>query len=100
RDLDGDDVIDADEIRWYLASVDQLTDLWIGEAAIPKAKLYMNDIDASGVEIPIENGVTRVHVASSSYHPGTTDKPTNKPSDPWVIWAEESASRGSASYSQ
>ena len=30
RDLDGDDVIDADEIRWYLASVDQLTDLWIG----------------------------------------------------------------------
>lgn len=100
RDLDGDDVIDADEIRWYLASVDQLTDLWIGETAIPKAKLYMNDIDASGVEIPIENGETRVHVASSSYHPGTTDKPTNKPSDPWVIWAEESASRGSASYSQ
>ena len=43
RDLDGDDVIDADEIRWYLASVDQLTDLWIGETAIPKAKLYMND---------------------------------------------------------
>lgn len=83
RDLDGDDVIDADEIRWYLASVDQLTDLWIGETAIPKAKLYMNDIDASGVEIPIENGETRVHVASSSYHPGTTDKPTNKPSDPW-----------------
>ena len=54
RDLDGDDVIDADEIRWYLASVDQLTDLWIGETAIPKAKLYMNDIDASGVEIPMK----------------------------------------------
>ena len=31
RDLDGDGEIDADEVRWYLAAIDQLTDLWIGE---------------------------------------------------------------------
>lgn len=80
RDLDGDNIVDADEIRWYLASVDQLTDIWIGEAAIPVAKLYTKT--ANEFSVPME------HVASSSYF--------NKMgyNTPWIIWAEESASRG------
>lgn len=90
RDLDGDDVVDADEIRWYLASADQLTDLWIGEAAVPKAKLYMGEI---GKENEFKEGTTRVHVASSSYYVGQGN------AEPFVIWAEESASRGGANYS-
>lgn len=80
RDLNGDNIVDADEIRWYLASVDQLTDIWIGEAAIPTAKLYTKT--ASSNSVPME------HVASSSYF---NDGGYNKP---WIIWAEESASRG------
>lgn len=80
RDLDGDDVVDPEEIRWYLASIDQLTDLWIGEDAIPNAKLYNKEV---------QNGVVTIsHVASSSYYSGS-------PSNPWIIWAEEGASRGS-----
>lgn len=73
RDLDGDNVIDPEEVRWCLASIDELTDLWIGENALPQtAKLYKGD------------GTYMEHMASSS---GAKDKP-------WIIWAEEGASRG------
>lgn len=73
RDLDGDNVIDPEEVRWCLASIDELTDLWIGENALPQtAKLYKGD------------GSYMEHMASSS---GST-------STPWIIWAEEGASRG------
>lgn len=90
RDLDGDDIVDEDEIRWYLASIDQLTDLWIGEEAVPNATLY--DITENVTEGGTTNGsrgtVKRSHVASSSYFTGA--------SNPWIIWAEEGASRGSS----
>lgn len=73
RDLNGDNVIDPEEVRWCLASIDELTDLWIGENALPQtAKLYKGD------------GTYMEHMASSS---GAKDKP-------WIIWAEEGASRG------
>ncbi|WP_308762314.1 hypothetical protein [uncultured Bacteroides sp.] len=73
RDLDGDNVIDPEEVRWCLASIDELTDLWIGENALPQtAKLYKGD------------GSYMEHMASSS---GAEDTP-------WIIWAEEGASRG------
>lgn len=73
RDLNGNNVIDPGEVRWCLASIDELTDLWIGENALPQtAKLYKGD------------GTYMEHMASSS---GST-------STPWIIWAEEGASRG------
>lgn len=73
RDLDGDNIIEPGEVRWFLASIDELTDLWIGEDAMPDAaRLYQED------------GTVRAHVASSS----------GEPTNPWVIWAEEGASRG------
>ena len=73
RDLDGDNVIDPEEIRWVLASIDELTDLWIGEDALPQvAHLYQG------------NGTYEEHVISSS----------GDYTSPWIIWAEEGASRG------
>lgn len=80
RDLNGNNVIEENEIRWYLASVDQLTDLWIGEEAVPNAKLF--PLDPQGEEL-----IPYVHVASSTYFSDSSDSP-------WVIWAEEGASRG------
>lgn len=80
RDLNGDNKIQAGEVRWYLASIDELTDIWIGQDALPSsAKLYQGD------------GTQRLHVASSSY--------SNGASDPTVIWAEEGASKGAYSAS-
>ncbi len=73
RDLDGDNIIDPEEIRWVMASIDELTDLWIGENALPEtAHLYQGD------------GTYMEHVVSSS----------GSYTAPWIIWAEEGASRG------
>lgn len=73
RDLDGDNIIDPEEIRWVMASIDELTDLWIGENALPEtAHLYQGD------------GIHMEHVVSSS----------GSYAAPWIIWAEEGASRG------
>lgn len=77
RDLNGDNIVQDDEIRWYLASVDQLTDIFIAESAVPNAKLYSQN--ATPASVPLE------HVISSTLHTG---------SSPWIIWAEEGASRG------
>lgn len=82
RDLDGDNIVDANEIRWYLAAIDQLTDIYIGEYALdPSAYLYPRDADH-------RENKTRWHYTSSS---GTME---NNVSCAWIIWAEEGASRG------
>lgn len=89
RDLNGDNIVQLDEIRWYLASVDQLTDIFIAEAAVPNAKLYSQN--ATSASVPKE------HVISSTYHTiTTTGERWNRSTTmkPWIIWAEEGASRG------
>lgn len=85
RDLNGDNIVDLDEIRWYLASVDQLTDIFIAEAAVPNAKLYSQN--ATSASVPKE------HVISSTYHT-IKNEWGNITMSPWIIWAEEGASRG------
>lgn len=88
RDLNGDDIVQADEIRWYLASIDQLTALWIGENALPSAiKLY----DVSKVT---SESVPHMHVASSSLYNDNLVGDTGKRGNVDMIWAEEGASRG------
>lgn len=102
RDLNGNNIVDASEIRWYLASIDQLTDMWIGEDAIPNAKLYQAEVNNDWSVGDLTEGTTRVHVASSSYYnggAGGNNGSDNLPSNPWVIWSEEGASRGSANAS-
>ena len=85
RDLNGDNIIDANEIRWYLAAIDQLTDIYIGEYALDEqARLYPKNaadrVDESGKQ------QVRWHYTSS----------TANGNEAWIIWAEEGASRGSS----
>lgn len=41
RDLNGDGTMQENEIQWYLTSISQLDDLWVGEPCMPSyAKLY------------------------------------------------------------
>lgn len=83
RDLNGDNTIDDREVRWYLASIDQLTDIFLGEYALDEqSRLYPSN--AADRE-----GMVRWHYTSSSYN--VSDK------KPWVLWAEEGASKGSYS---
>ncbi|MCL1616615.1 hypothetical protein M3090_09445 [Bacteroides sp. ET71] len=86
RDINGDDKIDDEEVRWYLASIDQLIDIYLGEYALDEqSRLYpTNQADRPGAQ-----GVNGVywHYTSSSYNANDNA--------PWVLWAEEGASRGS-----
>ena len=82
RDLNGDNVVDADEIRWYLASINQLVDIYLGEYALDEpSRLYPRD----DVDRPNANKGVYWHYTSSSYNSAT---------DPWVLWSEEGASVG------
>lgn len=88
RDLDGDNIVDADEIRWYLASINQLVDIYLGEYALDAlSRLYPTD----AVDRPGGNSVYW-HYTSSSYD--------GQVSNPWVLWAEEGASLGRKNDSQ
>lgn len=83
RDINGDNIIENREVRWYLAAIDQLSDLWTGDAAINEsARTY-----------PQEQYGKRYHLASSTYWDNT------KSVNPTVMWAEEGGSIGSYSYS-
>lgn len=84
RDVNGDNVIDNREVRWYLAAIDQLSDLWTGDAAINEsARTY-----------PQEKYGQRYHLASSTYWNKVT-----KSENPTVMWAEEGGSIGDFNYS-
>lgn len=76
RDLNGDNKIQAKEIRWYLAAVDQLTDIYLGEYALDEeSRLYPSAAYRASVYW---------HYTSSTFEDG----------EPWVIWSEEGATRG------
>lgn len=82
RDLDGDNVIEENEIFWYLAAKDQLVGLWLGQASLAEdAWLYDGD------------GTTMNHVITSSYN-GNNGPNNYQPTNFWVLWAEEGASWG------
>lgn len=92
RDNNGDGVIDASELRWYMASILQLTNFYIGQAGLsgdailyPQslADLYTEDdpTDALGFH------PWRSHIISS-----TRDISTKNTNWPTILWAEEGLS--------
>lgn len=89
RDLNGDNNIDANEVRWYLAAVDQLVDIYLGEYALDEAsRLYpRNEADRGGSNNDMVNDHVRWHYTTSSYK--------SDDGGPWVLWAEEGAGLGS-----
>lgn len=87
RDNNGDGVIDRDEVRWYLASINQLVGLAVGSGLLSKdAQLYNKspeDQESSNDE------VWQQHVISSTSYTG--DRNSNNPT---LVWAEECISTG------
>ena len=85
RDNNGNGVIDAEELRWYIASIEQLYGLYIGELGMDAdARLYRPDkANATGTD---DSGgyKWREHVVSSTKHDNLNR--------PIVLWAEEGVS--------
>lgn len=80
RDLNGNNIVEPNEIRWYLAAVDQLVDLYIGEYALDDdAHLYPTNP-------AYRENMNNWHYTSSSYN--------SKERSPWILWAEECAALG------
>ncbi len=90
RDENGDGIIDAKEIKWYMASINQLASLYVGDQGLHsdailypyyKQKLTSPDMDKTNNTYP-----WRVHIVSSSSYGGG--------SYPEILWAEEGLSTG------
>lgn len=81
RDLDGDNIVEPNEIRWYLAAVDQLVDLYIGEYALD------DDAHLYPTKPAYRDNMDNWHYTSSSYNSSDTG--------PWILWAEECVALGS-----
>lgn len=89
RDNDGDGIIDADEIRWYMASISQLSNLWLGERSVaPAARLYQR---SAADKQSSDANVWRQHVLSST---ATNTSTSHNSNNPQLIWAEEGSATG------
>lgn len=94
RDNNGNEVIDSSELRWYVASVNQLYDLYIGLNYNSSASLYPMEMAAQPNETFLSgpyNGAYkwRNHVICSTWS-GGTEKTGNAQIK--VLWAEEGIS--------
>lgn len=90
RDNDGDDIIDQNEIRWYMAALQQLTGIAVGrDVLLPESRLYNRTSEERDSGNP---NLWRQHVVSS-----TT---SNNSNNPIVVWGEEITSTSTWSESK
>lgn len=90
RDDNGNGTIDAAEVKWYIASIGQLNELFIGEQGLGEnARLYNTslpyepDVDIDGDGLNIADGWHTQVISSTSHSSGK---------HPIVLWAHEGAS--------
>lgn len=85
RDNNGDGVIDRSEVRWYLASINQLVGMVVGKGLLSsKAQLYNRSPEAQKSD---DDQIWNQHVMSSTSY--TEGRGSNNPT---MIWAEEGLS--------
>ena len=80
RDNNGDGKIDTEEIRWYLASINQLTDLWLGDPSLSR-----------GAKLDQPNTQENQWYVSSTVD---KNKLLSSFNNPMVLWSSEGSSTG------
>lgn len=89
RDFNGDGKINQQEVQWYLTSLNQMGDLWVGEPCMPTyARLFHLDDESGydGTYNHYKNGNTRGRHYITSYWKSTNSATSQKL---YVYWAEE-----------
>ena len=83
RDNDGDGKIDRNEVRWYLASINQLLGLYVGDAILSaNTRLYNKSPEDKKLD---DYNRWQQHIVSSTAFNGESNDPT-------MLWAEEGTS--------
>lgn len=83
RDNDGDGEIDRNEVRWYLASINQLLGLYVGDAILSaNTRLYNKSPEDKQSD---DYNRWQQHIVSSTAFDGESNNPT-------MLWAEEGTS--------
>lgn len=89
RDNNGNGQIDPDEVRWYMASINQLTDLWIGEKSFDSdARLFKGTTWVE--DYYVSSTVPGRYYQFSWNGPNYRDNPT-------ILWSSEGSSVGEMS---
>ncbi len=91
RDENGNGKIDAAEVKWYLASINQLASLYVGEEGLnPDAVLYPYYKQKITEAAMVDNLYPwRLHIVSSTAYRGE-----GADGYPEILWAEEGMSLG------
>lgn len=84
RDENGNGNIDADEVKWYLATVDQYKGLWIGESVLPTDAKLFQPVESNWKKLN-EKYVTSSNDGLKLWHFFTASTQA-------VFWPEEGAS--------
>ena len=83
RDNDGNGKIDRNEVRWYLASINQLLGLYVGDAILSaNTRLYNKSPEDKQSD---DYNRWQQHIVSSTAFNGESNDPT-------MLWAEEGTS--------
>lgn len=84
RDLNGDGIIEDNEVRWYCPAIDQYAGMWIGENAIddPQARLF----SGRTTDLEDEYGSDNRRKNGEHYFSNTQSLP--------VFWSEEGMATG------
>lgn len=96
RDNDGDGIIDADEIRWYMAADVQLIGVFMGSYGIEgDARLYQRSAadQANG-----NKDKWRQHIIASNRYVNSEEDSLNSNKYARVVWAEEGVNGSSLAF--
>ena len=85
RDNNGDGKIDRNEVRWYLAAINQLVGMYVGDGLLnSNTKLYCKNPED---QASTDYNKWQQHIVSSTMSGSNSDDPT-------ILWAEEGISTG------